>query len=137
MIGKLHFLSGVATHVIRAITFRADGAGLPQTPTAAFKALLVLAVAAATLRHGVIVGDLHPGAAAIGAMLSFTILAFVFGKQRFPCLSIYLCVSIGVDSSVMLGDGLVTAGMASVWELAGLVVGCLRFGRRQSQADLR
>lgn len=80
MINKLFFLYGVAVHVFRAITFRADGTGLPKEPGGALNALIALATITAVLRHAI---------------------------------------------------------MASVWEIAGLVVGCYRFSRRQVRIDQR
>lgn len=129
----LAFLSAVGVHTVRAMTFRADGAGLPKKPGGAFFAILVIATLMAILRHGV-VGNMHLISAGMGFLISIMLLAMVFGEKRFPCLGLSLCLSVGIDvvATVTGGFGGLDAGgwPTLLWEGTGLVYGCRRFDRR-------
>lgn len=132
----LGFFWAVAVHAGRAMTFRADGVGLPKKPGGAFAAIFMIAMLMAILRHAVATGSMHPVGAGMGFMITIMLLAMMLGEKRFQCLGMYLCLSAGIDLVAILtqGLGLVAGWPTLLWEGAGLVYGCYRFDRRESHA---
>lgn len=131
----LGFFWAVVVHAGRAMTFRADGAGLPKKPGGAFAAIFMIAMLMAILRHAIATGSMHPVGAGMGFMITIMLLAMMLGEKRFQCLGMYLCLSAGIDLVAVLSGGLVAGWPTLLWEGAGLVYGCYRFDRRGHQAS--
>lgn len=136
----LGFFWAVAVHAGRAMTFRADGAGLPKKPGGAFAAIFMIAMLMAILRHAVATGSMHPVGAGMGFMITIMLLAMMLGEKRFQCLGMYLCLSAGIDLVAIVTSGLggldVGGWPTLLWEGAGLVYGCYRFDRRGDEASV-
>lgn len=128
----LAFPKGLAMHAWRAMTFRADGMGMPKKPSGAFGAIFMVAMLMAILRHGVATGSMHPAGAGAGFLLIVLVLAYMLGEKRFQCLGMYLCLSSGIDLVAMIVDacGGSVVAWPTLWEGAGLVYGCYRFDQR-------
>lgn len=127
---------GVLVHIVRAATLRSDGAGLPAKPGAVFAPLLAVATAAAVFRHSV-AGVMPPAGAAFGFLILVMVLAGAFGTKRFACVSLYLCLSAGIDSTAAAAQmaGVEISGtFLFLWEAFGLAYGCHRFERRRATA---
>lgn len=120
---------GIATHIFNATLFRSNGAGLPRAPSAAFAILLVIATAMAVLRHGVLIGNMTPLTAMFGFLIFVAFIAYIAKSRRFVCVSLYLCISIGVDLAVMLSQGHLAGWVSGLWELSACAVGFYRCTR--------
>lgn len=132
MSALIQWIRALIAQSLLAITFRSDGNGLPAKPGGAFAALLVVAVLVFAGRFSIDYADLSLPMAVVAFCAQQAIFAVIFGASWFQVLSLYLCISIGIDGvGLMLSSvGISIPQLLTVWEFSATAVGFLRFGAK-------
>ena len=130
-----NFVSGFLKHIGQALFFKHDGAGLPGRPTAPFFILLMTAFLFAIARH-IAYGTLPSFISVFRFMVVLAAVSIIFNAAKYYLLSLFFCLSIGIDGIAILGAMLPKLPspfffLLSLWETTAFVVGILRITRKQ------
>ncbi len=129
MLALLRWIRAIVAQSILAITFRSAGDGLPAKPGGAFAALLVVAVVVFAGRFSIDYSNQSLLFAVIAFCAQLVFFAAAFGASWFQVISLYLCISIGIDGTGLLLSvfGISAPSLLTSWELCATASGFYRF----------
>lgn len=129
-----NLFAGIFRHIGLALFFKHDGTGLPGKPTAAFFILLMTAILFAIARH-VAFGTFPAFVSVFRFLVVIAAISVIFSAARYYLISLFLCLSIGIDTMAIFGAMLPKLPgpfffLLSLWETSAFIIGILRITRK-------
>lgn len=129
-----NFFVGLFRHIGHALLFKHDGSGLPGKPTAPFFVLVMTAFLLALARH-IAFGTLPAFNSVFRFLVVIAAISVIFHAARYYLISLFLCLSTGIDAIAIVGSLLPKLPalfffLLSLWESTAFVIGILRITRR-------
>lgn len=133
-----NFIAGLLKHIGQALLFKHDGTGLPGKPTPPFFILMMTAFLFAIARH-VAFGTLPAFTSVFRFIVVIAAISIIFSAAKYYLISLFLCISIGIDAIAIAGALLpklpgTVFFLLSLWETTAFVVGILRITGRIDRA---
>ncbi len=128
-----NFFRGLIWHIGQALLFKHDGKGLPGKPTPTFFILMMIAFLMAIARH-LAFGTTPSFISVFRFLVVLAAVSVIFSASRYYLISLFLCLSIGIDAIAIAGSLLPKLPtpfffLLSLWETTAFVIGILRITR--------
>ncbi len=129
-----NFFAGIIRHIGLALLFKHDGTGLPGKASPSFYILVMTAVLFAIGRH-LAFGTFPAFVSVFRFLVVLAAISVIFNASKYYLISLFLCISIGIDAIAICSSFLPTLPgpfffLLSLWETAAFVMGIIRTTKR-------